>query len=97
MYEAQRSQPPFSMSTNRLTRVLICSFNQYDGKLMGFSMFCVMSVLNICWFLGNVEEWLGKVEEGMFSNLRKLTKASIADFEKRPRTEWVTLHASQVI
>ena len=64
---------------------------------MGFFTFCVMSVLDIWWFLGNVEEWLGKVEEGMFSNLRKLTKASIADFEKRPRTEWVTLHASQVI
>jgi len=43
-----------------------------------------------------VEEWLGKVEEGMFGNLRKLTKAAITDFEKRPRTEWVTQHASQV-
>jgi len=46
--------------------------------------------------IGNVEEWLGKVEEGMFGNLRKLTKAAITDFEKRPRTEWVTQHASQV-
>ncbi|XP_050398729.1 dynein axonemal heavy chain 6 [Patella vulgata] len=46
---------------------------------------------------GNVEDWLGKVEEGMFSNLRKLTKAAITDFERRPRDEWVVSHASQVI
>lgn len=45
---------------------------------------------------GNVEDWLGKVEEAMFNNLRKLTKAAIADFERRPREEWVVSHASQV-
>lgn len=32
----------------------------------------------------------------MVVSLRKLTKASIADFETRPRHEWATLHASQV-
>lgn len=46
---------------------------------------------------GNVEEWLGKVEEAMFSNLRRLVKSAISDYEKRPRREWVTLHASQVV
>ena len=45
---------------------------------------------------GNVEEWLGKVEEGMFSNLRKLTKIAITDFERRPRKDWVVAHCSQV-
>ena len=45
---------------------------------------------------GNVEDWLGKVEESMVSSLRKLAKASIADYESRPREEWVTLHSSQV-
>lgn len=45
---------------------------------------------------GNVEDWLGKVEESMVSSLRKLAKASIADYESRPREEWVTLHPSQV-
>ena len=46
---------------------------------------------------GNVEEWLGKVEEGMFGNLRKLTKSAITDYERRPRAEWVVAHCSQVI
>lgn len=45
---------------------------------------------------GNVEEWLGKVEEAMFSNLRKLTKSAITDYERRPRAEWVVSHCSQV-
>ena len=45
---------------------------------------------------GNVEDWLCKVEEAMFVNLRKLTKLAIGDFEKKPRTEWVIQHASQI-
>nr|XP_019611948.1 PREDICTED: dynein heavy chain 6, axonemal [Rhinolophus sinicus] len=47
---------------------------------------------------GNVEEWLGKVEEAMFTSLRRLCKAAIADYQGKPRTEWVTAgHASQVV
>nr|KAF6307771.1 dynein axonemal heavy chain 6 [Myotis myotis] len=47
---------------------------------------------------GNVEEWLGKVEEAMFTSLRRLCKAAIADYQVKPRTEWVIAdHASQVI
>ncbi|ELK30056.1 Dynein heavy chain 6, axonemal [Myotis davidii] len=47
---------------------------------------------------GNVEEWLGKVEEAMFTSLRRLCKAAIADYQMKPRTEWVIAdHASQVI
>lgn len=45
---------------------------------------------------GNVEDWLGKVEESMVTSLRRLAKAAIADYESRPRVEWVTLHSSQV-
>ena len=43
-----------------------------------------------------MEDWLGKVEEAMFGNLRKLTKSAIADYERRPREDWVVCHASQV-
>ena len=32
----------------------------------------------------------------MVISLRKLTKASIGDYEVRPRHEWVTGHAGQV-
>lgn len=46
---------------------------------------------------GNVEDWLGKVEEAMFSNLRKLVKGAITDYENRPRKEWVVYHSSQVV
>lgn len=44
----------------------------------------------------NVEDWLGKVEDSMFSSLRKLVKASIGDYERKEREEWVLGHASQV-
>lgn len=45
---------------------------------------------------GNVEEWLGKVEEAMFVNLRKIVKFAISDFERKELEEWVTQHPSQV-
>uniref|UniRef100_A0A8C8RP36 Dynein axonemal heavy chain 6 n=1 Tax=Pelusios castaneus TaxID=367368 RepID=A0A8C8RP36_9SAUR len=46
---------------------------------------------------GNVEDWLSKVEEAMFSSLRRLTKAAIADYQTRVRMEWVVAgHPSQV-
>lgn len=43
-----------------------------------------------------MEDWLGKVEEAMFSNLRKLTKAAVTDYERKTREDWVLDHASQV-
>ncbi|XP_037662920.1 dynein heavy chain 6, axonemal isoform X2 [Choloepus didactylus] len=47
---------------------------------------------------GNVEEWLGKVEEAMSTALRRLCKAAIADYQGKQRTDWVvTGHPSQVI
>ncbi|XP_028810647.1 dynein heavy chain 6, axonemal isoform X2 [Denticeps clupeoides] len=47
---------------------------------------------------GNVEDWLGKVEEAMFSSLRQLSKEAIADYWNKPRVEWVVAgHASQVV
>ncbi|XP_037589527.1 dynein heavy chain 6, axonemal [Cebus imitator] len=47
---------------------------------------------------GNVEEWLGKVEEAMFTSLRRLCKAAIADHQGKLRTDWVIAgHPSQVI
>jgi len=45
---------------------------------------------------GNVEDWLGKVEESMFFSLRKLVRAAMTDFEQKSREEWVLQHASQV-
>nr|XP_014352841.1 PREDICTED: dynein heavy chain 6, axonemal-like [Latimeria chalumnae] len=47
---------------------------------------------------GNVEEWLGKVEEAMFLSLRRLSKAAISDYQDKPRMEWVVAgHPSQVV
>ncbi|XP_069092738.1 dynein axonemal heavy chain 6 isoform X2 [Pleurodeles waltl] len=47
---------------------------------------------------GNVEDWLGKVEEAMFASLRRLSKAAIADYQTKPRVEWtVAGHPSQVV
>ncbi|XP_017317258.1 dynein axonemal heavy chain 6 isoform X2 [Ictalurus punctatus] len=47
---------------------------------------------------GNVEDWLGKVEEAMFASLRRLSKAAIPDYQSKPRVEWVVAgHPSQVV
>ncbi|XP_032736568.1 dynein heavy chain 6, axonemal isoform X2 [Lontra canadensis] len=47
---------------------------------------------------GNVEEWLVKVEEAMFTSLRRLCKSAMADYQGKPRTAWVIAgHPSQVI
>uniref|UniRef100_A0A8C5LU47 Dynein axonemal heavy chain 6 n=1 Tax=Leptobrachium leishanense TaxID=445787 RepID=A0A8C5LU47_9ANUR len=47
---------------------------------------------------GNVEEWLGKVEEAMFSSLKRLSKAAIADYQNKSRVDWVVAgHPSQVV
>lgn len=46
---------------------------------------------------GNVEDWLGKVEDSMFNSLRRLMKFAIGDYLARPRVEWVVSHANQII
>jgi len=45
---------------------------------------------------GNVEDWLGKVEESMFVSLRKLVRMAMTDYELKSREDWVLQHASQV-
>ncbi|XP_056136504.1 dynein axonemal heavy chain 6 [Lampris incognitus] len=47
---------------------------------------------------GNVEDWLGKVEEAMFASLRRLSKVAITDYQDKSREEWVVAgHPSQVV
>ncbi|CAB3225668.1 unnamed protein product [Arctia plantaginis] len=46
---------------------------------------------------GNVEDWLGKVEEAMFASVKRCMKFALRDFEMRPRTIWVQLHPNQVV
>ncbi|KAL3285103.1 hypothetical protein HHI36_019227 [Cryptolaemus montrouzieri] len=46
---------------------------------------------------GNVEDWLGKVEESMVISLRRIMKGALSDYQQRSRTEWVTRHPSQVV
>jgi dynein heavy chain len=46
---------------------------------------------------GNVEDWLGKVEQSMVFSLRKLMKASLADYQQSPRTEWMVRHPNQIV
>lgn len=46
---------------------------------------------------GNVEEWLGKVEEAMFNSLKRILKQSLADFENSVREEWLTRWPSQIV
>ncbi|XP_028284655.1 dynein heavy chain 6, axonemal [Parambassis ranga] len=47
---------------------------------------------------GNVEDWLCKVEEAMFSSLRHLSKEAIEDYQVKSREDWVVAgHPSQVV
>ncbi|XP_074097467.1 dynein heavy chain at 16F [Cotesia typhae] len=45
----------------------------------------------------NVEDWLGKVEESMFTSLRRRMKFAIADFDKRTRRAFIHSHPSQIV
>lgn len=44
---------------------------------------------------GNVEDWLGKVEEAMFASVKRCMKYALRDYMIRPRVDWVTLHPNQ--
>ncbi|KAJ3027001.1 UNVERIFIED_CONTAM: Dynein heavy chain 6, axonemal, partial [Siphonaria sp. JEL0065] len=46
---------------------------------------------------GNVEAWLGAVEEAMFGILRRLVKIAISEYEGAKRSDWVKEHAGQVV
>ncbi|KAI8907759.1 dynein heavy chain and region D6 of dynein motor-domain-containing protein [Powellomyces hirtus] len=46
---------------------------------------------------GNVEAWLGSVEEGMVAVLRRLIKQALAEFEEAKRSDWVREHVGQVV
>ncbi|KAI8909816.1 dynein heavy chain and region D6 of dynein motor-domain-containing protein [Gorgonomyces haynaldii] len=46
---------------------------------------------------GNVEGWLGTVEEAMVAVLKRLIKTAIADFEDNKRADWVREHVGQVV
>ncbi|KAF5287317.1 hypothetical protein FQR65_LT02190 [Abscondita terminalis] len=46
---------------------------------------------------GNVEDWLGKVEDSMFTSLRRRMKQSLGHYYKVPREEWVCSHPNQIV
>ncbi|XP_049884905.1 dynein axonemal heavy chain 6 [Pectinophora gossypiella] len=46
---------------------------------------------------GNVEDWLGKVEEAMFASVKRCMKIALKDYTAHPRVEWVQLHPNQVV
>ena len=45
---------------------------------------------------GNVEIWLGSVEDHMFKSLRELTKIAVGEYEEQDRIHWIKTHATQV-
>lgn len=47
--------------------------------------------------VGNVENWLGQVEEAMRNTLREIIRASLAVVETTPRKEWVYMWPGQVV
>ena len=46
---------------------------------------------------GNVEAWLGSVEDHMFKSLRELTKVAVGEYEEQERIPWIKTQATQVV
>ncbi|KAJ9577922.1 hypothetical protein L9F63_025216, partial [Diploptera punctata] len=46
---------------------------------------------------GNVEDWLGKVEDSMFLSLKKKMIAAITDHDQKPRNKWILAHPNQIV
>ena len=46
---------------------------------------------------GNVEVWLGSVEDHMFKSLRELTKIAVGEYQDQDRIHWIKTHATQVV
>ncbi|XP_031357040.1 dynein heavy chain 6, axonemal isoform X2 [Photinus pyralis] len=46
---------------------------------------------------GNVEDWLGKVEESMFVSLRRRMRFSLEHYFTLAREDWVVCHPNQII
>ncbi|XP_043248669.1 dynein axonemal heavy chain 6 [Colletes gigas] len=46
---------------------------------------------------GNVEDWLGRVEDAMFTTLRARMKQGIVDLQAKGRQEFLPMHPSQII
>ena len=67
------------------------SISKFSGNMM-----CLVCCEQGLKARGNVEDWLGKVEESMFVSLRKLIRSAMTDYEHKSREEWVLLHSSQV-
>ncbi|CAG2054541.1 unnamed protein product [Timema podura] len=46
---------------------------------------------------GNVEDWLGKVEDSMFGSLRRRMHMAMKDHRRRSRKKWILSHPSQIV
>ena len=46
---------------------------------------------------GNIEAWLGQVEQSMAVCLRKLARAGYQTYPNQARTQWVTQQPSQLV
>jgi dynein heavy chain len=46
---------------------------------------------------GNVENWLGSVEEGMVSILKKLIKVALNEYDEQDKNEWIMSHCGMVV
>nr|XP_031828293.1 dynein heavy chain 6, axonemal [Nomia melanderi] len=46
---------------------------------------------------GNVEDWLGRVEDAMFTTLRRRMKQGIKDLDAKGRQQFLYMHPSQIV
>ena len=44
-----------------------------------------------------VEDWMGEVENMMFTTIRDVLEKSILDYTTRPRTDWIKNHPGQCV
>ena len=46
---------------------------------------------------GNVEAWLGQVEENMFATIKRAVKTGLAEYDEGSRAKWLLEHYGQVV
>lgn len=74
-------------------------FNDIDAVLLLYAHFLGRWGKGKCCLQarGNVEAWLGQVEQSMAVCLRKLARAGYQTYPNQARTQWVTQQPSQLV
>ena len=73
-----------------LLSIVLCPLPPGEGERVSLGKTAVKA-------RGNVENWLGGVEDAMVSSLKRLAKAGITSYSEDPRSQWVLQQPAQLV